>query len=253
MRILLTGASGYLGQHVLYSLSNDPRNHITASFGDLESFPADWKNAVERLKYGKYHENVELVDRLSLDISNFESVQSFFSTRQNDEFDAVIHLTAISSPFQCEKNPQKAVAMNHPTHFLDKLLSQTSELSHNDVTKKVRHGKPLIFIFLSTDQVYDGFHAPYEESNEAKPVNLYGKTKLDFEKTLISLSSSLANRKGHKRLLEPIILRISLILGSHTPIGTCRKQTFLQFTHEMLANKCQDVDFSIMNFVMLSL
>ena len=40
------------------------------------------------------------------------------------------------------------------------------------------------FVFLSTDQVYDGLAAPYTETSAAAPVNVYGQSKLSLERAL---------------------------------------------------------------------
>ena len=61
------------------------------------------------------------------------------------------------------------------------------------------------------DQVYDGLAAPYTETSAAAPVNVYGQSKLSFER---ALTAALPSRS--------VCLRSSLILGPPTP-GRCRK------------------------------
>ena len=56
-----------------------------------------------------------------------------------------------------------------------------------------------LFVFTSTDMVYDGEHAPYSVVNssgtatngnaEPRPVNVYGATKLAFEKEVMKLKN----------------------------------------------------------------
>mmetsp|Transcript_30624 Transcript_30624/g.89659 ORF Transcript_30624/g.89659 Transcript_30624/m.89659 type:complete len:243 (-) Transcript_30624:268-996(-) len=119
--------------------------------------------------------------------------------------DAVVHLAAISSPVGCDKDPEKAMAVNVPTALLDVLPPHAA------------------MIFLSTDQVYDGLGAPYGEESPAKPVNTYGESKLAFEKACLE-----------RRPERSVCLRSSLILGPPTR-GKCRKQSFVQFCDERLA------------------
>jgi len=216
-RILVTGSSGYLGQHVLKALTQHDNCDITAAYGSLASFASD---TTSQIACGS-SSTLNLVDQTVLDCSSETSVKTFFSDRR---FDVVIHLAAMSSPFACEKDPKQAFATNCPLPLLDAVSDKDSDGSDE--------GSKTLFIFLSTDQIYDGFHAPYTEKDKASPINEYGKSKLAFEGHLINCHPS----------VRPIILRSSLILGGVTPLGTCRKQTFFQFVQDRLSN-LQDTDF----------
>jgi dTDP-4-dehydrorhamnose reductase len=57
------------------------------------------------------------------------------------------------------------------------------------------------YIFLSTDAVFDGKSESYTEEDATDPLNYYGKTKAEAEKSVIEWAP------------ESIILRVSLILG----------------------------------------
>ena len=206
--ILITGASGYLGQHLISSLctSTDSNYKITAAYGHLETFVEDVNGSSLLLSSAS---SVTLVK--DLDLTSKDAVASV--AEAHGPFDTVVHLAAISSPGVCEKEPDRARAVNCPSALLDALPPTT------DV------------IFLSTDQVYDGQNAPYVETDEAKsPVNLYGQTKLDFERLLME-----------KFPTNGVALRSSLIIGPKTPFQ-CRKQTFLQFVHDRL-QKQEDTSF----------
>ena len=195
--ILITGASGYLGQHLISSLcTSDCKYKICAAYGNLETFADDVNGSSLLLS------SASSVTLVKLDLTSKDAVLSV--AKAHGPFDAVVHLAAISSPGVCEKEPDRARAVNCPTALLDALPPTT------DV------------IFLSTDQVYDGRNAPYVETDEAKPVNLYGQTKLDFERLLMK-----------KFPTNGVALRSSLIIGPATPFR-CRKQTFLQFVHDRL-------------------
>jgi dTDP-4-dehydrorhamnose reductase len=101
----------------------------------------------------------------------------------------------------CEKNAARSDAINTPHALLNALPTSTT------------------FIFLSTDQVYDGIAGRYANAAPAQPVNRYGRSKLAFELAL------------HAALPASMSLRSSLILGPRTP-GRCRKQSFLQFCED---------------------
>lgn len=194
MKVLVTGASGYLGQHLLGTLLEDASLSVYAAYGSLETFPADFAKAT----------------CMSVDLQAADKVKEMMATVQPD---CVVHLAAVSSPAVCEKQPESSMAINKPTCLIEALPPTAT------------------FIFLSTDQVYDGLEAPYTESSPpAKPVNMYGQSKLDFE---AALAAALPSRS--------VSLRSSLILGPPTP-GRCRKQSFLQFCDERMA-KGEATDF----------
>ena len=199
MNILITGASGYLGQHLISALClcADSKYKICAAYGTLSTFEDD---VVSSSQISSSHSSLTLLP--NLDLTSRETISN--TIKSHGPFDAVVHLAAISSPGVCEKEPDQAKAVNVPSALLEALPSTTD------------------IIFLSTDQVYDGSNAPYVETDEAKPVNLYGQTKLEFERLLMD-----------KCPTNAVALRSSLIIGTETPFQ-CRKQTFLQFVHDRL-------------------
>mmetsp|Transcript_59089 Transcript_59089/g.175676 ORF Transcript_59089/g.175676 Transcript_59089/m.175676 type:complete len:321 (-) Transcript_59089:321-1283(-) len=201
MRVLITGSSGYLGQTLLRSLcrkaSGDGKFDIVATYGNLETFESDF--ASSHLTDENSGVKVRLVS--GVDLSDRSEARSLVS--EHGPFDAIINLAAVSSPASCQKSPEYAKALNIPMAFLEAV---------SDIP---------IMIQLSTDQVYDGRSAPYREEDTTEPVNVYGETKLGFERDILS------KRTGN------VVLRSSLILGPETPFR-CRKQTFLQFVRERL-------------------
>ena len=162
--VLLTGASGYLGQHLLLALSTRRDLVLHGAYSDLETFPLDFGSICTCHK---------------VDVSNPGALSSLL---QRVEPDVVVHAAALSSPRTCEEDPTRAMAINSPTALVDHLPKKSS------------------IVFLSTDQVYDGTGAPYtEEPTSPAPVNTYGASKLAFERVLqarlptrhVSLRSSL--------------------------------------------------------------
>ncbi len=186
MRILVTGTSGYVGQHLLDALARTGGHTVTAAYGSLETFEDDFGGTCAC-------RSCDLSDRLAV----VELVRSCSP-------EVVVHLGAVSSPAACEKDPERARAINCPTALLD-ALPPTSAL-----------------VFISTDQVYEGVSAPYVETSPTEPVNAYGRSKLEFERAVLA---ALPRRS--------VCLRSSLILGPPTR-GRCRKQSFLQFCDERL-------------------
>ncbi|KOO25909.1 methionine adenosyltransferase 2 subunit beta-like protein [Chrysochromulina tobinii] len=184
-RMLVTGASGYLGQHLVAALhSAEPGLEVHVAFGGLETYESDVAGTVASVT------KVDLADAVAIR-SLVRSVRP----------DIVVHLAAVSSPVVCEKNAARSDAINTPHALLNALPTSTT------------------FIFLSTDQVYDGIAGRYANAAPAQPVNRYGRSKLAFELAL------------HAALPASMSLRSSLILGPRTP-GRCRKQSFLQFCED---------------------
>ena len=184
-RMLVTGASGYLGQHLVAALhSAEPGLEVHVAFGGLETYESDVAGTVASVT------KVDLADAVAIR-----------SLVRRVRPTIVVHLAAVSSPVMCEKDSARSDAINTPHALLNVLPTSTT------------------FIFLSTDQVYDGIAGRYANAAPAQPANRYGRSKLAFELAL------------HAALPASMSLRSSLILGPRTP-GRCRKQSFLQFCED---------------------
>eukprot|EP00584_Thalassiosira_punctigera_P024808 CAMPEP_0172555498 /NCGR_PEP_ID=MMETSP1067-20121228/58450_1 /TAXON_ID=265564 ORGANISM="Thalassiosira punctigera, Strain Tpunct2005C2" /NCGR_SAMPLE_ID=MMETSP1067 /ASSEMBLY_ACC=CAM_ASM_000444 /LENGTH=380 /DNA_ID=CAMNT_0013344021 /DNA_START=119 /DNA_END=1261 /DNA_ORIENTATION=+ len=250
-RILVTGSSGYVGQHLIASLGfggipstdnradsschaeagdDDQQYEIFCAYNSLPTFEDDLKNIIEQnplhpsLLCVKPIPNVDFSDPGYIDV---------IREACGEEVDAIIHLAALSSPGFCEKNASVAWEVNCPVDLL-------------------RLNAPIIY--MSTDQVYEGTKQFYEEDNdETVPVNVYGKTKLAFERVLLRAGCDSGPLLTQKELgsyslpnIQPttpaapnsVILRSSLILGPPTPFKKgCKKgafPSFLQFIESRL-------------------
>jgi dTDP-4-dehydrorhamnose reductase len=130
-------------------------------------------------------------------------------------FDVIIHLAAMSSPTQCELDPDDAARVNCPVDLLTRFHAAR-------------------VIYLSTDQVYDGTtKSRYDEDVDVpNPVNVYGRTKLSFEDALLRRSSS-TSTSSSSTSRGSVILRCSLVLGPDAPLGGAHR-TFLQFVEDRL-------------------
>jgi dTDP-4-dehydrorhamnose reductase len=56
-------------------------------------------------------------------------------------------------------------------------------------------------VFISTDFVFDGTNAPYDEQAATSPLNTYGRQKAEAEKAVLSASA------------DHIILRVPILYG----------------------------------------
>ncbi|MEK6967048.1 MAG: SDR family oxidoreductase [Nanoarchaeota archaeon] len=87
--------------------------------------------------------------------------------------------SAIISIDFCEQNPEIANKVN-------------VEGTKNIVKAAKKIGAKVIF--LSTEYIFDGKKGPYKEGDSPNPLNVYGRTKLESEKIVLSLKKSLVVR-----------------------------------------------------------
>jgi dTDP-4-dehydrorhamnose reductase len=84
---------------------------------------------------------------------------------------AVIHAAAVAQPLACEQHPQSTKVLN--VQAPERLAGLCAD-----------RGIP--FLFVSTDLVFDGHQAPYDESRPATPVCAYGRQKVRAEAAVMA-------------------------------------------------------------------
>ncbi len=104
---------------------------------------------------------------ISIDVRNKVSINEIF---KSFDIDIIIHLAAMTDVDECEKNPKKAKEIN---------INGTKNFCENFEG---------YFVYISTDYVFDGKNGPYSENNPVNPINIYGSTKLEAEKLVLSKS-----------------------------------------------------------------
>lgn len=252
--ILITGASGYLGQHLVYHLcrdvnalaalqsniyyydgggtntnSNSANNTnedgpppgcniiVTAAYHSCDAFAEVPLPKPADSTTGHYpHIHVRRVG--GFDLTSFESVSRVFREAQAvSPVTIVVHLAALSRVADCEFDPEFARSVNCPTDTLWPALLDGSDC----------HSLRQI-IFLSSDQVYRGDQrdAPYAETDTNKnPLNVYGTLKLKCERELLC-------EFDYSNTTSVYILRSGIMLGPRAPLLTHEhhvRDTFLQF------------------------
>lgn len=186
MHVLITGITGYIGQYLL--------KHV----------PAGIKIS------GTFHKKPP-VDALcnSLDGRFFMDLSKPLNEQLHDvKVDAIIHTAAVSNLAFCETNPQIAHRINRQA---------AKELASWCRQREVQ------LIYLSTDIVFDGLNAPYQENDLTEPINNYGKTKLAGEKQIIN---SMENYS---------FARLALVLGK----GMGERKNFMDWFLEQLDSENQ--------------
>ena len=152
MKVLITGANGLLGQHLVKLLIESTNYMITATGKGVSRLPF---NATNQFNY------------VSLDITNGVEVAAFIA---RDRPDIIIHTAAITQVDECEQNPIHCWNTNvTATRFL---------LGAAEIAGAA-------FIYISTDFIFDGISGPYLESDLPGPVNYYGSSKLGAEKSVM--------------------------------------------------------------------
>lgn len=111
------------------------------------------------------HWDVRGLTRAEMDLTDSTQVRAFW---QRHHPNLVIHCAALSRTGACEQDPARARRIN---------VDATTRLS--DLARDVP------FVFLSSDQVFNGSKGNYVESDEVHPLNVYGQTKAEAERIVL--------------------------------------------------------------------
>lgn len=143
MRILITGASGLLGSNLALAAS-DAGHHVAATSRTrpIQLNDVNWRAA---------------------DLTEREQAGAIVAEMQPDW---VIHCAAATDVDRCEGDPDWAYALNR-------------DGARNMAVATREAGAALVHI--STDAVFDGDRGPHAETDEARPINIYGSSKLEGE------------------------------------------------------------------------
>jgi dTDP-4-dehydrorhamnose reductase len=150
MKILITGANGFLGYYLVQQLLDKNFSVIATGKGECRLPFTDRQN----------------FSYVEMDFTDPFSVHDIFETTKPD---IVVHAGAMSKPDECEMNQMKAYLVN--VEGTVQLLINAEELKS-------------FFVFISTDFVFDGDAGMYKEEDATRPVNYYGRTKLEAEEAV---------------------------------------------------------------------
>lgn len=150
MKILITGANGFLGHYLTKQLLQNNHHVIATGKGDCRLL----FNTNEKFEYA------------AMDFTDPFAVHDVFEKYKPG---VVIHAGAMSKPDDCEQQQWQAYVTN---------VEGTVTLLINAAEQKS------FFIFVSTDFVFDGKRGMYTEEDVTAPVNFYGKTKADAEEAV---------------------------------------------------------------------
>jgi len=142
MKIIVTGGSGMVGSNFIHFMSK--------------------KNITLLSVYYSNPTNFNYCDNHKIDIVNKEAVLNLKKFNP----DIIIHCAAITNIAFCEENPRIAYNVNvKGTKNLIELAKITQA----------------IFVYISSDAIFDGEKGMYTEDNPPNALTVYGKTKAEGE------------------------------------------------------------------------
>ncbi len=151
-RILVTGATGFLGRHVLAA--------VPEAFRPIAGI-SPRQNAV----------NLPDLESLTLDLADPSSCARKV---QDLHPDGILHLAAMADTGACELDPSSSERIN---------VQASAELA------RAAQELNIPFVFCSTDLVFGGDKAPYRPADPVAPLMVYGQHKAQAEFLVSQLHS----------------------------------------------------------------
>lgn len=139
-RLLLTGASGFLGQNI-----------INLAQGHYQVLGTVYKHTYTA-PHGLQQVRADITDKLALR-----------NLVRETQPDVIIHTAAASDINLCQQHPTETALLNVEVAIL--LARLAAELA-------------IPFVFTSTDLVFDGTKGNYTEADTVNPINIYGEQKV---------------------------------------------------------------------------
>ena len=150
MKVLITGANGFLGQYLSAQLLEKNYDVIATGKGECR-LPLLGKKGFQYLP---------------MDFTNPFEVHDMFDKYKPG---VVIHAGAVTKVDDCELEQWQAYLTN-VEGTITMLLNAEEQKS--------------FFVFVSTDFIFDGVRGLYKEDDTPNPVNFYGKTKAEAEEAV---------------------------------------------------------------------
>ncbi|MBY0347695.1 MAG: SDR family oxidoreductase [Hydrotalea flava] len=152
MKILITGANGFIGAHFIQYCLQHKLNFVATGTKPVCSI--DIPN-----------------DYATMDITNRKNIRKVLEQYQPN---VILHAAAMSKPDECQLNQEACLQVN--------LLG-----THHLLMEAANLNQAVHFIFISTDFVFGG-NGPNAEEDVKQPLNFYGASKLMAELCLLQTS-----------------------------------------------------------------
>lgn len=146
-KLLITGASGFLGWNL------------------CQAAAADWQ-----VVGTSFSHPIELAGAIihKIDLRDTSDLKTLFDQIQPD---AVIHTAAAKDPNTCQTHPTESHQIN-----VDVSVNLAGLCADREIP----------FVFTSTDMVFDGNGAPYSETSPVSPIHTYGEQKVLAEEQVLA-------------------------------------------------------------------
>ena len=152
--VLITGAHGFLGQHVVRLFLEESKCDLIITAREKETLFVDIAGEPRVLGYH------------TMDITQRASVRDVISSTKPD---VIVNCAAFVKVDEAESRREVAWRTN------------VTGVEHLSETARKIDAR---MIHISTDFVFDGMRAPYTEEDAPHPLNYYGRTKLASENVL---------------------------------------------------------------------
>lgn len=218
MRILIIGASGFIGRYVSRRLVNVDGHTVVSTYHARP--PADDGASWNRLE-----------------ITYGPQLAALFGSAQPE---VVVHLAAMADVGTAERNPEVAAAVNATaTETIARLCA--------------RHSARLIFV--STEYVFDGQNGPYREDDPPAPTTQYGRTKFRAEQAVASLETNWSVLRtsivygwpapGRRNFVPWLVERLLNGEGSRAPTNVYRSPVYVEHLVDGIQRLCEVDDTGI--------
>jgi UDP-glucose 4-epimerase len=187
-KILVTGASGYIGSHTCLLLLEN--GYEVVAIDDFVNSSIESLKRVEKItnKKIKFHRVNLLNQNYLTDIC-----------RKEKNIDTVIHFAALKSVNE---------SVEHPHMYYKNNITGTLNLIESMKVSKVKN-----IIFSSSATVYKASNAPVSELSALGPTNPYGRTKLMTEEILSDWANANDKNVTLLRYFNPVGAHVSGQIG----------------------------------------